>query len=338
MKVAASSIELRSSYTASASLQVSERLEVWHDAGRAPARPRDAVEISAAGLAAQQADGTQAAEEGAAESDPRLSLLIRMIEYFTGKKVRLFDASEFRAGGGTSAVPPPSGSSAAAPRAGFGIEYDYSATYSETESTSFGASGTVRTADGAEIRFDLGFSMSRSYSESVSAQFRAGDQRMQDPLMIDFAGPAAALSDLRFAFDLDADGDAEQVPLPGGRGFLAFDRDGSGRIEDGRELFGPTTGDGFGELAALDGDGNGWVDEADEAWSRLGLWQPGAAGGGSLKTLAEAGIGAFYLGRVDTPYSLRNAANETLGEMRATGIYLGEDGSVGTVSQVDLSV
>ena len=92
------------------------------------------------------------------------------------------------------------------------------------------------------------------------------------------------------------------------------------------------------ELARLDDDGNGWVDEADAAWSQLRLWSPDAEGKGRLQTLNEAGVGAFHLGRVDTPFSLKDAANDTQGLMRASSIYLREDGRVGTVSQVDLRV
>lgn len=218
------------------------------------------------------------------------------------------------------------------------MEYDFNATYTESEQLSFSAAGVVRTADGAEIRFELGFTMARSYTESVSFSLRAGDQRLKDPLVLDFGGPAAALSDVRFDFDLDGDGRKEQLPLLSGSGFLAFDRNANGRIDDGRELFGPTSGDGFAELAALDDDGNGWIDEADAAWSQLRLWSPDAEGKGRLQTLNDAGVGAFHLGRVDTPFGLKDAANDTQGLLRASSIYLREDGRVGTLSQVDLRV
>ena len=46
-----------------------------------------------------------------------------------------------------------------------------------------------------------------------------------------------------------------------GDGLLAYDRNADGKANDGRELFGPQSGDGFGELAALDSDGNGAIDE-----------------------------------------------------------------------------
>ena len=49
-------------------------------------------------------------------------------------------------------------------------------------------------------------------------------------------------------------------------------------------------------------------------------------------------LGALHLGRVATPFSLKGAANDTQGVMRASGVYLREDGGVGTLSQVDLKV
>src|SRR5690606_26074658 len=194
------------------------------------------------------------------------------------------------------------------------------------------------TADGAEIRFELDFAMARSYTESVSFSLSAGDRRKEDPL-VDFGGAAAApLSEGCVYYVLDGDGGKEQLPLLGGSGFLASDRTTNGRIDNGRELFGPASGDGFAELAALDDDGNGWIDEADAAWSQLRLWSPDVEGKGRLQSLNEAGVGAFYLGRVDTAFGLKDAANDTQGLMRASSIYLREDGRVGTVSQVDLRV
>jgi hypothetical protein len=44
-----------------------------------------------------------------------------------------------------------------------------------------------------------------------------------------------------------------------------------GRVNDGRELFGPRTGDGFAELAAYDDDGNNWIDENDGIHDNLSI-------------------------------------------------------------------
>jgi hypothetical protein len=62
--------------------------------------------------------------------------------------------------------------------------------------------------------------------------------------------------------------------------WLALDRDGDGRIDDGRELFGSMTRlpdgrtavNGFEALSALDTNHDGRITPADAWWSRLRLW------------------------------------------------------------------
>lgn len=354
MKIAAANVQLQSTHLDFSRHSVTERLEMW--AGeRNPASGRSngiaaqtrelaraEVELSREGLAAQEAEAAEN-ETDALDSDPRMRFLKHIIEALTGRPIRTLRLQDLQSGPAAAAPPAQatrdSGRDSAPRRAGFGVEYDFHASYHEYERTTFQAEGVVQTTDGREIRFSLDLSMERSFSESVSMQLRLGDARMKDPLVLDFAGPAAALSDTRFSFDLDADGQSEAVPLlAGGRGYLAFDRNGNGRIDDGSELFGPTSGDGFAELAALDADGSGWIDASDPAFEQLRVWVPADEGDGSLKMANEAGVGALYLGQVATPFDLRGAANDTLGVTRSSGIYLREDGSVGPVSQIDLSV
>lgn len=344
MIITSSEIQMRSSHLSFSRTEVSERLEMWFGErarANAPDGPQAAqsarVAISPEALAASAADSVTD-EADPLDADPRLRLMATMIEMLTGRPVRLLRLDE-PADRTIGAEGEDVATRDAGRGAGFGIEYEFSATRVEFEQTSFEASGVIRTADGREIRFDVGFMMARSYMESIDVSFRAGDSRVKDPLVLDFGGPAARLQDTRFAFDLDADGELDRIPLlGGGRGFLAIDRNDNGRIDDGRELFGPITGNGFAELSALDADGNGWIDEADPAYAQLRLWQPSGDGQDALKTLTEAGVGAVYLGRVATPFDLRNPANETLGVVRTSGIYLGQDGRVGTVSQIDVSV
>ena len=353
MIISSSSIGLQSSHVASTHSEVSERLEMWVGERNRDASPaRNApptqdilagvrVDLSEQALAANEAEALEA-ETDPMDSDPRIALLRSLIELLTGRPLRMLRMSEIpnpeQTPAAQSTSPPPA-NGAQRERAGFGIEYDYSSTYTEHERTTFAAQGVVKTADGQEINFEVGFAMERNYTESVNIQFRAGDARLKDPLVLDFGGPAAALSNTRFEFDLDADGKLDQLPmLRGGSGFLAIDRNDNGHIDDGKELFGPTTGAGFSELAALDSDGNGWIDEADTAYAQLRVWQPTVEGQGNVQTLAQAGVGALYLGHASTPFELRGANNETLGVMRSSGVYLRENGSVGTLSQIDLSV
>jgi hypothetical protein len=147
------------------------------------------------------------------------------------------------------------------------------------------------------------------------------------------------LGDRQFSIDLNADGTAESAHfVAAGSGFLVFDRNADGRINDGREMFGPSSGDGFEELSRLDDDGNGWIDESDQSYARLRVWTKSAAGADQLLTLAETGVGAISLGRIATPFDLKDADNASRGEIRSSGIYLREDGSAGTIQQIDLAV
>ncbi|MFB0936048.1 MAG: hypothetical protein QMB52_09755 [Propionivibrio sp.] len=208
----------------------------------------------------------------------------------------------------------------------------------EHESTAFSAAGTVRTADGKAIDFTLQLAMCRDYSCERSVR-QSGSLELRDPLVVNFAGNAAELSGQRFEFDLDADGTGESIPgLSAGSAWLAFDRNGDGRINDGSELFGTRSGNGFADLACLDEDGNHWLDEADSAFSSLSLWEKDGAGKDTLSSLREKGIGAIYLGSAQTPFALADADNEKHGYIRASGVYLREDGGVGSVQQVDLAV
>ncbi|MDX5363504.1 MAG: hypothetical protein LPJ91_05055 [Pseudazoarcus pumilus] len=327
MKIESAQIAMQSSHLAYERERVSVSIERW-----GPTPPQAASPAPAAVDAAEIKN-----EDGL--DDPRLLLLLTMIEKMLGRSIHLLRLSELEGEAANTYSPPPVAQAAAAAD-GAGMSMSMRAERMEYERVEFAASGVVRTADGREIRFDVAFEMERSFSERVALDIESGTpRRLKDPLMLDFAGSGAMLSDVRFAFDLDADGELDELPLPvGGRGMLAFDRNGNGRIDDGRELFGPTSGNGFAELAALDSDGNGWIDEADPAFRQLRLWQPDADGEGSMMTLTEAGVGALPLARLATPFALRNSVNETLGEMRQSGVYLNEDGSVGTLSQIDLSV
>jgi len=351
MKIASSALQMESSHARLQHHEVRESLSGWVGerarAQPAPAPASDPVQISSAGKALQtvESDAIETAQQ-AVDNDPKLQLIRSMIAMLTGREVKVFDPAELKskAAPPDGATPPPaeSAGSTGSTRqdAGYGIEYEYSESYSESETTRFRASGSVRTEDGKEISFDLSLTMARSYHEESSVSIRLGEARQKkDPLVLNFAGTAAQLTDQRFKFDLDSDGKTEDINfVTGGSGFLAFDRNGDGKINDGSELFGARSGDGFAELAALDDDGNGWIDENDAAFAKLRLWSKGTAGEDRLLTLREANVGALSLARIATPFDLKDGSNALLGQIRASGVFLQEDGRAGTMQQVDLTV
>ena len=220
------------------------------------------------------------------------------------------------------------------------MEYGYQ---SETEETTFSTTGTVKTADGREITFDLSMTMSRSFEEAYfksESFFHPQSQSVLcDPLVINLNTDAANVTDQKFYFDLDADGELDEIStLAPGSGFLALDKNGDGIINDGSELFGTKSGDGFADLAAYDSDGNGWIDENDPIFDKLRIWTKDASGKDVLCALGKAGVGAIYLGNAHTDFALNSSKdNSTNALIRKTGIFLYENGSCGTVQHVDMA-
>lgn len=54
-----------------------------------------------------------------------------------------------------------------------------------------------------------------------------------------------------------------------------------------------------------------------------------------LVTLGQRGVGAIYTGSAPTPFEIKNDQNELLGVVRESGIYIGQNGNVGTVQQAE---
>ncbi|MBS4099479.1 MAG: hypothetical protein KGZ83_21965 [Sulfuricella sp.] len=363
MKIQSSEMSLSGQHLAVKTHTISESLKSWVGdrrpdfegrGQRAQAVLRDSVAISqraqaaAAQASAKNSVGKTAATSGdkELESDPRVTLIRLMVEALTGRKIRILSVGELQ-GNSPNAAPPPDPNQAqptqAAPAkpAGYGVEYDYHESYSEMERSDFAAQGVIKTADGQEIQFNLQLSMARSYSQETNVSVRLGDAlpKQKDPLVINFGGPAAQLGDTKFAFDLDSDGKNDQVSFVGPTsGFIALDKNGDGKVNDGKELFGAQSGDGFKELAAYDEDGNGWIDDNDSVFAKLQVWSKDAQGNDVLGGLKEYGVGALFLGSVATPFEVKNTANQSLGTVRASGVYVNENGSVGTLQHVDLTV
>ena len=220
----------------------------------------------------------------------------------------------------------------------YGGQYTAEFYYEENETTSFSTDGVVKTSDGREISFNVELTMSRTFTQQVSHVVDFGMPRLVDPLVINMDVPAADVQDQKFLFDLDADGHKEAISrLGAGSGFLALDKNQDGIINDGSELFGARNGDGFADLASYDSDHNGWIDEADEIFDKLLIWSKDAAGNDQLVGLGKAGVGAICLQAQNTRFSMNNEQNQVNALVRQTGMFLYENGGVGSIQQLDLA-
>lgn len=216
----------------------------------------------------------------------------------------------------------------------YGIKENY---YMEEQNTSFSSNGTIRTADGRTIDFALDISMSSRF-ESYYREESLDAIKMCDPLVLNFTGDVADLSDQKFFFDLDADGKEEEISmLSSGNGFLAYDKNNDGIINDGSELFGAKSGNGFADLEIYDYDKNGWIDENDAIFDKLKIWTKNEDGTDALVSLKDKGIGAIYLGNSNTDFTLRDSGGQTTGAIRKTGIFLYENATLGTMVHLDIA-
>lgn len=336
-----SAIQLTSQHQFLKSSQESESLRVW----KTQEQPADTLSLSDSAKTLKT-EKQSLDLSGALDANEGIKFLIvkRMVKQLTGYDFKLFSPRELTGNtdAGLSSVdieatPPPANQQ---PSAGFGLVYEHHTAYQESESVSFSAIGTIETQDGKSIEFSVKLNLSREFRLETNLSIKAGDpEKKVDPLVINFDGNAAELSQTRFEFDIDANGTTEQIAtLRPGSGFLALDKNQDGVINNGSELFGPNSGNGFAELAKYDSDNNGFIDEADPIYNSLRIWQRHEDGSQQLIALGDKNIGAIYLGHATTPFQLRTADNKSLGEIADTGVYLTENGKIGTIQQINLSV
>lgn len=308
--------------------------------------PKPEVDLSRSGsLLALYRTAQNLDLEAPMDARSRLNLMIieSMYKAITGEtlKVTVFGENGERRSGVISLSmesPPPAQVAQVRSSEGAGLVYQRQERYQEQESLRFQAVGLVHTADGRALDFSVAMSMSREFVQESGLNLQAGSKKI-DPLVINFDGQGAALTQRRFEFDLDNNGTADQIArLDPGSGYLALDRNGDGVINNGSELFGPNSGRGFEELAAFDEDGNHFIDEADSVYHQLRIWITHEDGSSQLAALGDKNVGAIFLGHVSSPFQLKDANNNSLGEVVNSGVYLTEDGKAGVVQEINLSV
>jgi len=200
----------------------------------------------------------------------------------------------------------------------------------EGERLSYNVDGIVKTQDGQEIDINIELNLSREFIENFDESLV-----FSDPLVINYNASTAQLTNTKFAFDIDSDGLDDQISiLRSGSGYLSLDRNSDGKINDGSELFGTKSGDGFADLALYDGDNNGWIDENDAIFNKLRIWVKDSNSEDKLLALGEVGVGAIYLVNSDTEFTLTNDAG-VAGRLKQSSIFIKENGDVGIIQNID---
>ncbi|MFZ5353199.1 MAG: hypothetical protein ACOZCL_10830 [Bacillota bacterium] len=350
MKISASEITMTSQHSYVEEHIKSEKLHFW--TGQSPPKPAEQDKDIGVLLEISQesryllAESTMGTESISSEEDPldkltdkerlKVMLIEEFFRHFLRKKVkiRLIDMDRLR----TMHKDTDTTTVLSAKPLGWGLSYDYHESHYENEKVSFSAKGVVKTQDGREIRLNVDIKASREFLSQSSLSIRAGDAVLKDPLVINYNSTSFNITDKKFSFDIDSDGTLDQISFAGdGSGFLSLDVNNDGIINNGSELFGTSSGDGFADLAEYDTDSNGWIDENDPVFERLRIWSKDSEGKDYLFALGEKGIGAVYLGNTSTEFSLKNG-DITNGVARKTGIFLRENGSAGTIQHIDIAI
>ena len=179
--------------------------------------------------------------------------------------------------------------------------------------------------------------------------FRNPLLRQYDPLTLDLDGNGietlASNGHKGALFDHDKNGIRTATGWVGkDDGFLVYDRNGDGVVNDGGELFGDNTllkngeraTNGYQALADLDDNGDGKVDAADSAFAKLRVWrdlnQDGISQQGELLTLDEARVKALTL--------TNNISNRDLGNgnsLAEEGTYTDSDGNKKQMGDLNLA-
>lgn len=205
--------------------------------------------------------------------------------------------------------------------------------YEEYERMSFSSEGRVRLEDGSEISFSMNVNYERHYVSYQEQEIQIG--KPKDPVVFDLTGEGLDFSGHKLRIDLDLDGTEDVVSaFKANAGILVDDADNDGRVSSALELVGAQAGDGLFSLRAFDEDRNGWIDAGDAVLKRLKLWLVDEAGNEKLIGLEEAGIGAVYLGALESPFQFKNGL-ESIAKMHQSSIYLRENGKAGAVHAID---
>lgn len=209
------------------------------------------------------------------------------------------------------------------------VEFEKEEEHLNIQYSNFSARGSVKTKDGKTVEFSAIF---KEFQFSYSYEKVSG--KAVDPLIIDLKNTYNGNANLRRSIELDLnfDGEFEKFYISPEFGFLVYDKNNNGKVDDATELFGPKTNNGFVELSKLDSDNDNWIDEDDLEFLKLKIWTVDENGKEKIVGLLDLNIGAIFLGNVATPFDYVDYV------VRASGIYLREDGSVGRVRQIDVKI
>jgi len=190
-----------------------------------------------------------------------------------------------------------------------------------------------------ELSLDYNFALS---SEQVSySKIEVSAAALKDPIIVQFGSQGLGNIKGQQDFAINQDNTLDSLPIfSGDVGYLVYDKNNNQQADNGNELFGPTTGQGFTELAQLDSNNNGFIDPDDQQFEQLYLWQPNGDIDQieQLLSLAEAKIQAISLSAISTPFDFYDQQGEIQAQLRLSSFAISESGNGRGVHQIDVRI
>jgi hypothetical protein len=335
MQVQGSSINLSSNYSKTRTQEENETLRKWDD------RFKNPQQFKNQNINFEDAKKThQINTDDEFIEDSKVRMMAQVLERLTGKRIKPQGFKNWLQKDTTASKlgDPLKTQNQEQELLGWGIDYKREKIEKISQSLDVQAEGSITLADDTKIDFMMGFSLKQEEVNYEVFRLQAGDA-LKDPLVINYDGGMAELSSVKHKFDLDMDGEEDEISfVKEGSGFLAMDKNSNGSIDDGSELFGPKTDNGFEELREYDDDKNGWIDENDAVFEKLLIWTKDDDGSENLYSLKDKGVGAIYLNDISTEFDYGNKLDGYDGKLKATSVFVGEDKRIGSVQEIDLKM
>jgi hypothetical protein len=171
-----------------------------------------------------------------------------------------------------------------------------------------------------------------------------------DPLTLDMDGDGIETISVNSSYPVYFDFNGNEIKTNTGwvspdDGFLVFDRNGNGAIDNASELFsdytplyvGGQAADGFAALLQEDTNNDGIVNNLDANWNNLKIWQDinsdGISQSEELFTMEEAGISGLNVAKSNINQNFPNGNS-----IKGTGPYIKSDGTTGLMGNVYFAV
>lgn len=208
---------------------------------------------------------------------------------------------------------------------------------SHEQQLSYHVNGKFNIGD-QELSLNYNFALSSERTSYSKVEMSAA--ALKDPLIVQFGSQGLGNIEGQKSFAINQDDILDDLPIfSGDVGYLVYDKNDNQKADNGSELFGPQTGQGFIELAQLDTNKNSFIDAKDAQFDRLYLWQPSDnEQTGQWMSLKEANIQAISLSAISTPFDFYDQQGQVQAQLRQSSFAISEDGYGRGVHQVDVRI